>query len=356
VEADFDEEIQRSQEHILQYSRLIASRARKFELKELDASAVARLIEFSSRLAQDSQKLSTRLRTIDDLLIETQYWAKQAHHKQISAEDVQNAINAQVKRTGRIQTLIQQDIQQGTLMIDTDGDAVGQINGLSVFEVGKYSFGQPSRISASVHLGDGKIINIEREVDLSGSIHDKGVLILSALLASRYTRDTLLSFSASVTFEQSYGHIDGDSASLAELCALISALTHIPLKQSYAVTGSLNQQGYVQAIGGVNEKIEGFFDVCLQRGLTGGQGCIIPRVNVKNLVLRQDVVDAIEDGMFALYPVEYFEQALEILTGLPAGEALADGSFDKDSLNDRVVKRLCQFARLRKATGININS
>jgi len=355
VEADFDEEIQRSQEHILQYSRLIASRARKFELKELDASAVARLIEFSSRLAQDSQKLSTRLRTIDDLLIETQYWAKQAHHKMISAEDVQNAINAQVKRTERIQTLIQQDIQQGTLMIDTDGDAVGQINGLSVFEVGKYSFGQPSRISASVHLGDGRIINIEREVDLSGSIHDKGVLILSALLASHYTRDTLLSFSASITFEQSYGHIDGDSASLAELCALISALTDIPLKQSFAVTGSLNQQGYVQAIGGVNEKIEGFFDVCLQRGLTGDQGCIIPRVNVKNLILRQDVVDAIEDGMFAVYPVDYFEQALEILTGLPAGEALADGTFEKDSLNYRVVKRLCQYARLRKASGINVN-
>jgi predicted ATP-dependent protease len=197
-------------------------------------------------------------------------------------------------------------------------------------------------------MGDGKIINIEREVDLSGSIHDKGVLILSALLASRYTRDTPLSFSASIAFEQSYGHIDGDSASLAELCALISALTDIPLKQSFAVTGSLNQQGLVQAIGGVNEKIEGFFDICLQRGLTGDQGCIIPQVNVKNLVLRQDVVDAIEDRMFNVYPVEDFDQALEVLTGLPAGEKLADGSYEKDSLNDRVVKRLCQFAKLRK--------
>ena len=352
VEADFDEDVPRTQEYIMQYARLIASRARKFELKDLDASAVARLIEFCSRLAENSQKLSTRLRTVDDLLIEAQYWAKQAHNKLIGAGDVQNAIRAQVGRTERIQTLIQQDIQQGTLMIDTDGEAVGQINGLSVFEVGKYGFGQPSRISATVHLGDGRIINIEREVDLSGSIHDKGVLILSALLASRYTRDTLLSFSASITFEQSYGHIDGDSASLAELCALISALTDIPLRQSFAVTGSLNQQGHVQAIGGVNEKIEGFFDVCLQRGLTGQQGCIIPRVNVKNLILRQDVVDAIEDGMFNIYPVEHFEQALEILTGLPAGEALADGNYEKDSLNDRVVKRLCQFAKLRKAAGI----
>ena len=348
VEADFDEEVPRSDDYVMQYARLIASRARKFELKDLDASAVARLIEFSSRLAQDSEKLSTRLRTIDDLLIETQYWAKQAHRKLITAEDVQNAINAQVKRTERIQTLIQKDIQRGTLMIDTDGEAVGQINGLSVFEVGKYSFGQPSRISASVHMGDGKIINIEREVDLSGSIHDKGVLILSALLASRYTRDTPLSFSASIAFEQSYGHIDGDSASLAELCALISALTDIPLNQSFAVTGSLNQQGLVQAIGGVNEKIEGFFDICLQRGLTGDQGCIIPQVNVKNLVLRQDVVDAIEDRMFSVYPVENFDQALEVLTGFPAGEKLADGSYEQDSLNDRVVKRLCQFAKLRK--------
>ena len=356
VEADFDEEIQRTQEHILQYSRLIASRARKFELKDLDASAVARLIEFSSRLAQDSEKLSTRLRTIDDLLIETQYWAKQAHHKVIDADDVQNAINAQIGRTERIQRLIQQDIQRGTLMISTEGHAVGQINGLSVFEIGKYSFGQPSRISATVHLGNGKIINIEREVDLSGSIHDKGVLILSALLASRYTRNTPLSFSASITFEQSYGIIDGDSASLAELCALISALTDIPLNQSFAITGSLNQQGHVQAIGGVNEKIEGFFDVCLQRGLTGKQGCIIPHVNVKNLLLRQDVVDAIEDGQFKIYPVQRFEQALEVLTGLKAGEELADGSYEKDSINDHVVKRLCQLAKLRKASGINVTN
>jgi lon-related putative ATP-dependent protease len=352
VEADFDEEVPRTPDYTMQYARLIASRARKFELKDLDASAVARLIEFSSRLAEDSEKLSARLRTIDDLLIETQYWAKQAHRKLITAEDVQNAIDAQVKRTERIQTLIQQDIQRGTLMIDTDGEAVGQINGLSVFDVGKYSFGQPSRISASVHLGDGKIINIEREVDLSGSIHDKGVLILSALLASRYTRDTPLSFSASITFEQSYGRIDGDSASLAELCALISALTDIPLKQSFAITGSLNQQGLVQAIGGVNEKIEGFFDVCLQRGLTGEQGCIIPQVNVKNLLLRQDVVDAIEDKQFFIYPVQHFEQALEILTGLPAGDLLADGTFEKDSLNDRVVKRLCRYAKQRKAAGL----
>jgi len=354
IEADFDEEILRNEDNTILYARLIASRARKYELKSMDAGAVARVIEFSSRLAQDSEKLSTRLRTIDDLLIETQYWATQSKHKYIKKDDVQKAIDAQVNRTGRIQNLIQQDIHRGTVLIDTDGEAVGQINGLSVFEIGKYSFGQPSRISASVHLGDGKIINIEREVDLSGSIHDKGVLILSALLASRYTKDTPLSFSASITFEQSYGLIDGDSASVAELCVLISALTNIPLKQSFAVTGSLNQQGRVQAIGGVNEKIEGFYDICKQRGLTGDQGCIIPQVNVKNLLLRQDIIDSIKNKQFNIYPVEHYEQALEILTGLNAGEELADGSFEKDSLNDRLMKKLCNYAKLRKASKVRI--
>ena len=352
VEADFDEEMPRTEENTLNFARLIASRARKFNLRDLEADAVARLIEFSSRLAQDSKKLSMRLRTIDDLLIETQYWANKAHHHVITAQNVESAIEAQIGRTERIQKLIQDDIHEGTLLIDTDGEAVGQINGLSVFDVGKYSFGQPSRITATVHLGDGKIINIEREVDLSGSIHDKGVLILSALLASRYTRDTTLSFSASITFEQSYGRIDGDSASLAELCVLISAVTHIPLKQSFAVTGSLNQQGHVQAIGGVNEKIEGFFDICKMRGLTGKQGCIIPEVNVKNLVLRQDIVDAIENSQFSIYPVTHFEQVLEILTDQKAGELLADGNYEKDSLNDRLVNKMCEFATLRKASGI----
>ncbi len=352
IEADFEEEISRNDQSTLQYARLIASRARKFKLKDLDAAAVARLVEFSSRLADDSEKLSTRLRTIDDLLIETQYWSEQSQNLLITDDDVENAINAQINRTNRIQGLIQSDIQRGTLMINTQRGAIGEINGLSVFDVGKYAFGQPSKISASVHLGDGKIINIEREVDLSGSIHDKGVLILSALLASRYTRDTPLSFSASITFEQSYGLIDGDSASVAELCVLISALINLPIQQGLAITGSLNQQGRVQAIGGVNEKIEGFFDICKQRGFTGKQGCIIPAVNIKNLSLRKDVVDAVEKNEFNIYPVDHYEQALELLMELPAGEEHIDGSFDRGSINDRVVKRLCQFAESRKKSQI----
>lgn len=349
VEADFEEELWRTDETTLLYARLIASRARKFELNDLDASAVARVIELSSRLANDRERLSTRLRTIDDLLIEAQYFSLQCQAPLINSTHVQQAIDAQIKRTGRLQELIQTDIHRGTLMINTSGQAVGEINGLSVFDIGKYAFGQPSRISATVHLGDGRIINIEREVDLSGSIHDKGVLILSALLASRYTRDTPLSFSASITFEQSYGHIDGDSASVAELCVLISALTNLPINQGLAITGSLNQQGRVQAIGGVNEKIEGFYDICQQRGLDGTQGCIIPAVNVVNLSLREDVVDAIEQGKFSIYAINHYEEALELLMGMPAGEEHADGSYDKDSINDRVVKRLCQFAKQRKA-------
>ncbi len=352
VEADFEEEIFRDDDSTLKYARLIASRARKFELKDMNAAAVARVIEFSSRLANDSERLSTRLRTIDDLLIESHYQAAQSNSELISDINIQQAIDAQIERTCRIQGLIQSDIQRGTLMIRTDGEVIGEINGLSVFEIGKFGFGQPSRISASVHLGDGKIINIEREVDLSGSIHDKGVLILSALLASRYTRDTPLSFSASITFEQSYGLIDGDSASVAELCVLISALTDLPIKQGLAITGSLNQQGYVQAIGGVNEKLEGFFDICQQRGLTGEQGCIIPAVNVKNLSLRKDVVDAVEQGLFHIYPVQHYQKALELLLGLPTGEKLADGSYEKNSINEQVVKRLCEYARHRKEAQI----
>ncbi len=353
VEADFNEEILRDKKSTLDYARLISSRIRKFELKDLDAAAVARIIEFSSRLADDSKRLSTRIRTIDDLLIETQYFALQSDSELISECHVQQAIDAQIDRTCRIQGLIQSDIHRGTLMINTDGEEIGEINGLSVFEIGKYGFGQPSRISASVHLGDGKIINIEREVDLSGSIHDKGVLILSALLASKYTRETPLSFSASITFEQSYGVIDGDSASVAELCVLISALTSIPIKQGIAITGSLNQQGYVQAIGGVNEKIEGFFDICNQRGLTGKQGCIIPAINIKNLSLRKDVIDAISKNQFNIYPVEHYQDAMEILMGMPAGKEQIDGNYDKDSINGRVVQKLCAYAKHRKASQIN---
>ena len=355
VEADFDEEIIHDTDNNLLYARLLATRCRKLGLKEIHRDAVNRILQYSSRLSGDSEKLSTRLRSITDLLVETNYWAVKSDHDYILTEDVARAVESQTSRISRIQNLIQEDISRGTILIDTEGERIGQVNGLSVFDIGKYGFGQPSCITATVRLGNGQIINIEREVDLSGSIHDKGVLILSALLANRYGKDIPLSFSASIAFEQSYGRIDGDSASVAEYCALISALIDLPINQGFAVTGSLNQQGKVQAIGGVNEKIEGFFEICKIRGLTGEQGCIIPAINKTNLVLKDEVLDAVEDGQFHIYAINHVDEALHILTGKTTGEAVADNKFETDSINDLVKKRLIEMANLANQFTQQIN-
>ena len=344
VEADFDEEVLHSAENNFLYARLLATRCRKLGLREIEKSAVDRILLYSARLAGDIEKLSTRLRSITDLLVETDYWASKSDKKYISEQNVLSAIKAQTLRTSRIQELIQEDIRRGTILIDTNGEKIGQVNGLSVFDVGKYGFGQPSCITATVHLGSGQIINIEREVDLSGSIHDKGVLILSALLANRYGRNIPLSFSASIAFEQSYGRIDGDSASVAEYCALISALIDVPISQGYAVTGSLNQQGKIQAIGGVNEKIEGFFEICKARGLTSNQGCIIPAINLNNLILNDEVLQAIDDGLFHVFTINHVDEALEILTGMASGKSISDDEYETDTINDRVKKRLIKMA------------
>ncbi|MDH5425529.1 MAG: AAA family ATPase [Gammaproteobacteria bacterium] len=344
VEADFDEEVIHTAENNYLYARLLATRCRKLNLREIEKQAVSYILLYSSRLAGDSEKLSTKLRSITELLIEADYWANKSSHQYITLDDVVAAIRAQTLRLSRIQTLIQEDINSGTILINTDGKQTGQVNGLSVFDIGKYGFGQPSCITATVRLGNGHIINIEREVDLSGSIHDKGVLILSALLASRYGKNLPLSFSASIAFEQSYGRIDGDSASVAEYCALISALIDLPINQGYAVTGSLNQQGKVQAIGGVNEKIEGFFEVCKSRGLTGEQGCIIPAINRKNLLLNDEVLNAIEEGNFHIYVIENIDEALEILTGRETGKLMPDGEYEAESINDLVNKQLIAMA------------
>jgi len=345
VEADFEEEIIHNPENNTLYARLLASRCRKLNLKEIEKKAVDRILQYSSRLAGDSGKLSTKLRTITDLLIETNYWATKSGHKYIKVGDVSSAIQSQTLRISRIQGLIQEDISRGTILIDTSGKRVGQVNGLSVFDIGKYGFGQPSCITATVHLGNGQIINIEREVDLSGSIHDKGVLILSALLASRYGKTIPLSFSASIAFEQSYGRIDGDSASVAEYCSLISALIDLPINQGFAVTGSLNQQGKVQAIGGVNEKIEGFFEICKIRGLTGDQGCIIPAINQANLNLNDEVLNAIEKNQFHIFAIDNVDDALEILTGKKAGVLISENEFESDSINSLVMDRLIEMAK-----------
>jgi predicted ATP-dependent protease len=290
VAADFEEVVDRNTQNDLLYARLIGTMVRQEGLLPIDRSAVARIIEHSARVAGDGEKLSTHRRSLADLLCETDYWAREGGRSLATAADVQTAIDAQIHRADRVRERLQEEIQRGTLLIDTQGERVGQINGLSVIQLGQFAFGHPSRITARVRLGKGEVVDIEREVELGGPIHSKGVLILSGFLGARYAADRPLSLSASLVFEQSYGGVEGDSASSAELYALLSALAEAPVKQSFAVTGSVNQHGQVQAIGGVNEKIEGFFDLCQARGLTGNQGVLIPASNVRHLTLKQEVV------------------------------------------------------------------
>jgi predicted ATP-dependent protease len=263
----------------------------------------------------------------------------------VSGGDVQRAIDAQIYRVDRIREKSYEYISRGTVLIDTEGQKVGQVNGLSVMEIGNFAFGQPSRITARVHLGSGKVIDIEREVTLGGPLHSKGVLILSGFLGARYASRYPLALSASLVFEQSYGGVDGDSASSAELYALLSSIAETPIKQSFAVTGSVNQHGQIQAIGGVNQKIEGFFDVCKARGLNGEHGVLIPAANVPNLMLRHDVVEAVKHKKFHIYPVETIDAGIEILTGVSAGELDAQGHYPKDTINGKVETRLAEMAR-----------
>ncbi len=348
VMADFDEVMDRSLSSDALYARLFGSLLQKHQLREMDNAAVARLIEHTSRLAGDAGKISTNLGAIVDLLRESNHWCGESGRQVIGREDVQMAIDQHAERASRVRYRIYERIKDGTIMIDVSGQAVGQINGLSVLQMGQFSFGQPSRITATTRLGDGKIIDIERETKLGGPIHTKGVFILSSLLAARYSRDQPLSMAASLVFEQSYGRVDGDSASLAELCALLSSLAGVPIQQRFAVTGSVNQFGQVQPIGGVNEKIEGFFDVCSQAGLSGEQAVIIPQSNVRHLMLRTDVVQAVRDNRFNVYAVQTVDQAIELLTGLTAGERDGNNRFEPDSLNGKVQDRLSALSTLRR--------
>jgi lon-related putative ATP-dependent protease len=348
VEADFNQEMERSPEGNQLYARLIATLARRNDLRSFDRGAVAQVITRSARKAGDAEKLSVHLLSVSDLLREADYWAGEASHKVVQAGDVERAIEAQIHRSDRVRERVQERIQRGTILIDMDGERVGQVNGLSVLMLGNFSFGQPNRITARVRMGSGKVVDIEREVELGGPIHSKGVLILSSFLGSRYAPKHPLSLSASLVFEQSYGGVEGDSASMAELCALLSALAEVPLKQSLAITGSVNQHGEAQPIGGVNEKIEGFFDVCRTRGLTGEQGVIIPTSNVQHLMLRHDVVKAVRDGQFQVYAIETVDQAIELLTGLPAGRRGKTGDFTEGSVNQRVEARLIELAETQR--------
>ena len=348
VAADFEDRLDRTEETSELYARLIGTLASREGLKPFTRDAVARVIEHSARLLGDAEKLSTRLRDINDLLRESDYWAGQESGTVVSADHVQQAIDAQVHRLGRMHAQIKEEIQRHSILIDTAGARPGQVNGLSVYKLGSLVFGQPSRITATVRMGDGKVMDIERETELGGPIHSKGVLILSSYIGAKYLPELPLSFSASLVFEQSYGGVEGDSASVAETCALLCALADLPIKQTLAVTGSLNQHGQVQVVGGVNEKIEGFFDICQARGLNGEQGVLLPADNVKHLMLRSDVVQAAAAGQFHVYAVETIDQALALLTGLESGERQADGHYPQGTVNHRVEQALMELAKLRQ--------
>lgn len=349
--ADFEDDIDRSGANAALFARMIGTALKREKLLPFDRGAVARLIEHSSRETGDAKKLSGNIAMLVDLLGEADYWARSRQQPVVTHTDVQQALDAQLHRTDRLRERVHEQIHRGTVMIDISGERVGQINGLSVYEFGNFAFAEPTRITAATRLGDGEVIDVQREVDLGGSIHSKGVLILSSFLAARYSNNRPHSLSASLVFEQTYGEIDGDSASLAELCALLSSLADVPIKQSFAVTGSVNQLGQVQAIGAVNEKIEGFFDICRGRpgGLTGEQGVLIPATNVEHLMLRNDVVAAAKEGRFRIYAVSTVDEAISLLTGMAAGEVGVNVAGSDATINGRVARRLQQFNALRQS-------
>ncbi|VVM04731.1 hypothetical protein MAMC_00196 [Methylacidimicrobium cyclopophantes] len=345
VVVDFEEEVDRSEAMLLLYAQFLAEEARTGNLLPLDRGAVARILEEGSRVAADSKKLSLRARTMTDLLREADFWARDAAAKAISESHVERAVAAAEARSGRIREHLREEVLRGTLLVDSDGESVGQVNGLAVLEAGGVLIGHPNRITARVRFGSGKVVDIEREAKLGGPIHSKGVLILSGFLAGRYVPEEPLSLAATLVFEQSYGIVEGDSASCAELCALLSTLAEAPIRQSLAITGSINQKGQVQAIGGVNEKVESFFEICRARTLTGRQGVIVPAANVDHLVLRRELLEMVDQGLFHLYAVRTVDEAMELLTGLPAGERGPDGRYPEESLNGRVERKLLEFAR-----------
>ena len=346
VRADFAVDMPWNQENVEMVARFIHDLCHAEKLPHFALEAVGRVIEYSARLVDDQRKLTTRFALIGDVVREAGYWGQAAEHDVISAEDVQKAIDERIYRANQIEDRMRELIADGTIMVETTGEEAGQVNGLAVIQLGDYTFGRPNRITARTFRGKSGVTSIDREVKLSGRIHDKGVLILNGYLGGKYAKEKPLSLSASIAFEHSYEGVEGDSASSTELYALLSSLSGFPIKQGFAVTGSVNQQGEVQAIGGVNEKIEGFFDVCsmMDGGLTSDQGVVIPEVNVKHLMLREDVVQVVAEGTFHIYPVRTVDEGIQILTGVSAGERGEDGKFPVGTVNALVDARLKELA------------
>jgi lon-related putative ATP-dependent protease len=344
VKADFNRFMKNTWENVQLYAKFVATLCEKESLLPFSPGGVARVVEHAARLVEDKNRLSSRFIDVADLVREAAFLAGRQGREKVEQEHVELAIESKIYRSNKLEERIQEFIEDGTIMVDTEGRVAGQINGLSVFILGDYSFGRPSRITVRTFMGKGGVINIEREAKLSGPIYDKGVMILSGFIGDRFAQDKPLTLAASICFEQSYSGVEGDSASSAELYGLLSSLSGLPLAQGIAVTGSVNQRGQVQSIGGVNEKIEGYYTVCKAKGLTGEQGVIIPARNVQNLMLRKEVVDAVRQGWFKVWAVDHVDQGIEILTGMPAGERQEDGTWPEGTVNDLVDRRLRKMA------------
>jgi predicted ATP-dependent protease len=351
VKADFDSEIENTKENMLAYAAFLSGCCDECEARHFDPTGVAKVIEYSARVVADQERLSSRFAQVKEWIEEANYWASKEKARFITAAHVQKAIDERRFRHNLPDERLKDMIDRGTIMIDTDGAEVGQVNALSVYSLGDITFGKPSRITAKTYLGRGGFINIEREAQLSGPTHNKGVMILAGYMGWKYAQDKPLSLSASLCFEQSYSGVDGDSASSTELYAILSSLSDIPLKQSMAVTGSVNQTGEIQPIGGVNQKVEGFYQVCKEKGLTGEQGVLIPAQNLRNLMLDDEVVEAVNEGKFHIYSATTIDEGIEILTGIPAGEKQDDGKYPEGTVNYLVDKKLKEMAEKLKSYG-----
>ncbi len=345
IKADFDYEMNRTEKAMQQYAKVVKSLVEKENLLPLDKSGVIKVLEYGARYAGNKNKLTTRFAYIADLVREANFWAADVGDKIIGSYHIKEAYEAAQERHGLMESKLSEMMKDDVILIDTEGERIGQINGLAVYGNGNFSFGKPTRITASVALGNGSIINVERESGLSGNTHNKGMLILTGFFRETFGAKVPLSFTASIVFEQGYSYVDGDSASVTEICALLSTLSRAPIKQSFAITGSVNQKGDVQPIGGVNEKIEGFFDLCEERGLTGVQGVIIPRQNVNDLMLKDEVIEAVDKKKFHIYPVERVEEAIEILTGYKAGKLLKNGKYQANTIFGLIEKNLLDMRK-----------